>query len=284
MNRCNSLVLATLLTLSGCATVTPPVPAEQRVATLAPRSSAYQDLISLPPPKGPVVASVYSFRDQTGQYQPVPASNFSTAVTQGATAMLVQALNDSGWFITLEREGLQNLLTERKIIRAAQNKPDTPSNNDEALPSLLAANILFEGGVIAYESNTHTGGAGARYLGIGPSEQYRMDQVTVNLRAVDIRTGRILNNVSTSKTILSREYQFGIFKFVEYKKLLEVEAGYTTNEPAQFCVRAAIEAAVVHSIAQGVQRGLWAPQNVQALNDPILQRYLNESPMIQTPL
>ncbi len=34
--------------------------------------------------------------------------------------MLVTALKDSRWFIPLERQGLQNLLNERKIIRAAQ--------------------------------------------------------------------------------------------------------------------------------------------------------------------
>ena len=67
--------------------------------------------------------------------------------------MLISAMNDSGWFIPLEREGLQNILTERKIIRAALKKPNTPSNNNAELPSLLAANILLEGGIIAYESN-----------------------------------------------------------------------------------------------------------------------------------
>jgi curli production assembly/transport component CsgG len=30
--------------------------------------------------------------------------------------------------VVLEREGLQNLLTERKIIRASQKKADVPEN------------------------------------------------------------------------------------------------------------------------------------------------------------
>lgn len=46
----------------------------------------------------------------------------STAVPQGGTSLLTTALIDSQWFVPLEREGLQNLLTERKIIRAAQKK------------------------------------------------------------------------------------------------------------------------------------------------------------------
>ena len=48
-----------------------------------------------------------------------------------------------------------------------------------------------------------------------------------------------------------------MFKFIEFKELLELEAGYTSNEPAQLCVLSAIEAAVAHMINQGVERRLW---------------------------
>jgi len=275
------VILLIALATTGCAYVEGVTPPPVDNASLAPRPATYNDLVNLPPPKGRIVASVYSFRDQTGQYRPAPASNFSTAVTQGATAMLSQALSDSNWFITLEREGLQNLLTERKIIRAAQKKPNAPGNNAAELPSLLAANVMFEGGIIAYDTNIKTGGAGARYLGIGGSEQYRVDQVSVNLRAVDIRTGRVLNNVSTSKKILSKELTTGIFKFIEYKELLEYESGYTTNEPTQLAVRAAIEAAVIHIIAQGIKKKSWALNNPSDMDSEVLSRYLNEQPAIQ---
>lgn len=33
--------------------------------------------------------------------------------------------------------------------------------------------------------------------------------------------------------------------------------GYNTNEPAQLCVLSAIEAAVGHLLAQGIERRLW---------------------------
>ncbi len=91
----------------------------------------------------------------------------------------------------------------------------------------------------------------------GARAQYRVDQVTVNLRAVDVRTGQVLANVMTSKTIYSVGRSAGVFKFIEFKKLLEAEVGYTTNEPAQLCVLSAIEAAVGHLLAQGIERRLW---------------------------
>ena len=261
--------------LQGCS-LREPLPAEHdaEISTLTPRASTYHDLVNMPKPKGLVVTAVYGFRDQTGQYKPTPASSFSTSVTQGAASMLMDALQASGWFMVLEREGLQNLLTERKIIRASQQKNGTPANILAELPPLQAANIVLEGGIVAFDSNVRTGGEGARYLGIGVSSEYRVDQVSVSLRAVDVRSGQVLANVMTSKTIYSVARNAGVFKFIELKDLLEVEAGYTINEPAQLCVLSAIESAVGHLIAQGIERRLWQVADQVSLKDSTLGRYL----------
>ncbi|MGQ7817216.1 CsgG/HfaB family protein [Metapseudomonas furukawaii] len=269
------MLVAMLASLQGCG-VREPMPAETEgeIPTLTPRASTYYDLLNLPRPKGRLVAAVYGFRDQTGQYKPTPASSFSTSVTQGAGSMLVDALQASGWFMVLEREGLQNVLTERKIIRASQNKPNTPANIQSQLPPLQAANLLLEGGIIAYDTNVRSGGEGARYLGIGASHEYRVDQVSVNLRAVDVRSGMVLANVMTTKTIYSVGKSASVFKFIEFKELLEAEAGYTTNEPAQLCVLSAIEAAVAHLIAQGVERRLWQVSGGEPVDQTSLKKYL----------
>lgn len=267
------VLLATLL--QGCA-LREPMPAEHEpdIPTLTPRASTYYDLLNMPKPRGRLIAAVYGFRDQTGQYKPSPASSFSTSVTQGAASMLMDAMQASGWFMVLEREGLQNLLTERKIIRASQKKPNTPANIQDELPPLQAANLMLEGGVVAYDTNVRSGGEGARYLGIGASVEYRVDQVSVNLRAVDVRSGQVLANVMTSKTIYSVGRSASVFKFIELKDLLEVEVGYTTNEPAQLCVLSAIESAVAHLVAQGIERRLWQAADHGALADSSLSKYL----------
>ncbi|MDH4585409.1 curli production assembly/transport protein CsgG [Pseudomonas sp. BN415] len=281
MNRVMLLVLL-LATLQGCGLRQPmSADTEGQTPTLTPRASTYYDLLNLPRPKGRLVAAVYGFRDQTGQYKPTPASSFSTSVTQGAASMLVDALQASGWFMVLEREGLQNVLTERKIIRASQNKPNTPSNIQTQLPPLQAANLLLEGGIIAYDTNVRSGGEGARYLGIGASHEYRVDQVSVNLRAVDVRSGMVLANVMTSKTIYSVGQSASVFKFIEFKELLEAEAGYTTNEPAQLCVLSAIESAVAHLIAQGVERQLWHASGDQPVEQTSLKKYMGAQVSIQ---
>jgi curli production assembly/transport component CsgG len=261
--------------LAGCATSQPPSNAMSN-AQLSPATKVTKDLLRLPEPKGKVTVGVYALRDQTGQYKPAPDSSFSTAVTQGATSILVKALRDSGWFLPVERENLQNLLTERKIVRALET-PQDKGNAAILLPPLMPATVIIEGGIVAYESNVRTGGAGARYLGIGVADQYRVDQVTVILRAVDIRGGQVLNSVSTTKTIYSYQLSTGIFRFVNFKELLELETGYTRNEPVQLCVREAIESAVVHLTVQGLKDKVWTLKDEKDWQSTVIQTYLSES-------
>jgi curli production assembly/transport component CsgG len=272
MNPRHCVVIAALLMASGCSSFHPPSTPRAN-AQLAPQTLVTRDLLNFPAPKGKVTVAVYGIRDQTGQYKPAPDSSFSTVVTQGASSMLVKALKESGWFIPVERENLQDLLTERKIVRALE-MPQPTGTPAVQIPPLVAASILIEGGIIAYENNVRTGGAGARFLGIGVSSQYRVDQVTVNLRTIDIRNGQILQSVSTSKTIYSYEIHPSVFKFVNVKDLLELEAGTTRNEPTQLCVSEAIEAAVAHLIVQGIQAGNWALADEAGLSNPVVRRYL----------
>ena len=264
------LLIISVLLLSGCLTAPPKQAAKP---TLMPRAQSYQDLTHLPEPAGKLFVSVYNIQDETGQFKPYPASNFSTAVPQSATAMLVSALKDSGWFIPLERQGLQNLLNERKIIRAAQENGTAAVNNQRQLSSLVAANVLIEGSIIGYESNVKSGGAGARFFGIGASTQYQLDQIAVNLRVVDVNTGQVLSSVNTSKTILSYEVQAGVFRYIDYQRLLEGEIGYTTNEPVMLCVMSAIETGVIYLVNDGITRNLWSLKNHKDVSSPILERY-----------
>ena len=276
--RFAALALAACAALAGCSVFDirrdEPFSTGSEGPRLTPASDTHRDLKSLPRPKGKIIASVYGFRDQSGQYKPAPDSSFSTSVTQGAGSILVKALSDSQWFIPVEREGLQNLLTERRIVRALETRPGQPQQVD-TLSGLLPANVLLEGGIIAYEQNVRTGGAGVRYLGVGASEQYRTDQVTINLRAVDIRTGRILVSVSTTKSIYSYKLSGDVFRFVSFKNLLEAEVGFTRNEPAQLCVTDAIEAAVIYLIIQGVRENHWALGNPGDINSPLIKSYVD---------
>lgn len=242
------------LTLSACSNLGHLIPPEESLAVKVSETEAFKELKSQPKPRGAIPVSVYSFRDQTGQYKPqANVSSFSTAVTQGATSILMQALSDSDWFLPVEREGLQNIITERKITRAALQT----QKNDEELPALTTAKIILEGGIISYDSNTVTGGFGAEYFGINGSELYREDMISVYMRAIDVRTGQVLVSVATSKKVLSKEVRAGLFRYVSFKRLLEAEAGYTTNEPMHLCVKQTIEKAITELVQKGIKKRVW---------------------------
>jgi len=251
---------------------------ESSQASLAYTTAVHKDLVSLPPPKEKIVGAVYQFSDQTGQYKySANVATYSRAVTQGATSMLIKALEDSGWFIPIEREGLHHLLKEREIIDTTRkNYKSSQGQSLPPLPPLLYAGIILEGGIISYDSNIVTGGFGAKYFGLGGDVEYRKDQVGIYLRAVSVQSGKILKSVSTTKTILSKEVHLGIFRFVSLKRLLEAETGLTTNEPPQMCVLEVIEKAVLRLIIEGIADGIWDLKNPEDIKSLVIQKYLEE--------
>lgn len=276
------LLLPVVLAISACSQIplsgpTAVKPSNVRAdAVLTPNTRITRDLLTLPPPMYRVPVGVYAFRDMTGQFKPQPDSNLSNAVTQGAASLLVKTLLDSNWFIPVEREGLQNLLTERRISRAIELPGDKgrPATN---YPQLLPAYYLLEGGITGYEQNVRTGGDGANLLGLGADVKFQVDQVTINLRSVDVRSGQLVNSVSVTKTIYSHSLNASAYKYVAYKTLLQAESGFTNNEPAQLAVKEAIESAVIHLILQGVRDKAWALRNDADWGQPIVQNYMQES-------
>lgn len=246
-----------------------------------PKKTQTQLLLNdLPKPQRQVAVAVYGFTDQTGQFKPTEAGQtLSRAVTQGANSILVKALQDAGsrsWFTIVERERLDNLLKERQIITEMRKRYLGEEEPDrKALPALLFAGVLLEGGIVGYDSNTVTGGAGAAFLGIGARTEYRQDTVTVYLRAVSVRTGEVLTTVTASKTIASQALGASAYRFVAFKELLEAEWGITSNEPDQVALQQAIEKAVYALVMEGVELDLWKFQDMN-LAGPLRDYYRRE--------
>lgn len=283
MRRALSAICALFL-LTGCSTVgrsgRDAVPPTTSLAYIPEKTQTQRMLAALPPPSRPIAVAVYNFSDETGQFKPEDnTQTLSRAVTQGGASILVKALQDAGnrqWFTIVERESLKNLLSERQIIREMRERYLGETQlNAQALPSLLFAGVLLEGGIVSYDTNTVTGGAGAQFLGIGAHADYRQDTVTVYLRAVSVRTGEVLTTVTASKTIASKAVSANVFKFVAFKELLEGEAGLTTNEPGQLALQQAIEKAVYALVLDGVDQKLWSFADYRA-GWPLLYRYREE--------
>lgn len=244
------------------------------------RLPAYKELLNLPPAENMPIVAVYSFLDKTGQRKDVgQGQSFSTAVSQGGVELLIDALKTAGggtWFRVAERQGLDNLIRERQIIRSGREEVAKALGEEpQKLGPMLFAGMIIEGGIIGFDTNVQTGGRGARLLGIGKSKRYQQDVVTVSIRAVSVLTGEVLLNVQAKKTILSYGGSGDIFKFVDNDTtLLEYEDGVGNNESVTYAVRTAIEAAVLELVYQGHDRGFWTieeghrhPHQVDGTND-----------------
>ena len=213
-----------------------------------------KEIQALPLPARTPVVAIYKFEDLTGQRKSRDGiADFSSAMTQAPEAYLIRALKTSGFFKVVERKGLDHLTKERQLIRSTRERFD---EKDKQLP-LLYAGIIIEGGIVDYNTNVLTGGAGARYLGIGTSKQYREDTVVVSMRLVSVSTGEILLDILTSKAILSVGVSNDYFRFTTANDLVEVESGNSMNEPKFIALQAAIETSVVELVRSGQEKGYW---------------------------
>ena len=213
-----------------------------------------------------ITIAVYSFIDKTGQRKPsTKFSQLSTAVTQGSDAYVIQALrmvSGGDWFQVVERNGLDNLIKERQLIRSTRDLYDGETEIGNILKPLLFAGLLIEGGIVGYDSNIQSGGVGARYFGLGVNEQYRVDQVTVSMRIVSVQTGEVLLSTNVTKTIASHSSGGDVFRFLDMgTKALELETGVAVNEPVNYAIRTAIEFAVLQLIYAGEKQEFWKFKN-----------------------
>ena len=274
MIRSIAIVLLTLI-LVGCAgkpdfDVRKQTPSIEQLKTIAK------------PLDGPVVIAVYDFVDMTGQKK--PGGNFasmSTAVTQGSYQILIKALQDTGdgkWFRVVERSTLPSLLQERKLIRSTRQQVD--KENAQPLPPLLFAGAYITGGVVGYDSDTKSGGIGARILGIQANKQYRQDIVTIILRVVNVQSGEVVASVTVEKTIFSTGTGSDVFKYFDADTmLLETEIGVARNEPVTFALRKAIEKGVIEIILEGVDKGLWQLSQEDVIVVPDIEDYIPHADM-----
>ena len=253
-------ILPLIFLLTACSASLKSAPERYTSAPAVQENPMTYELRDVPQLDGPAMTiGVYSFTDKTGQRAPSSgAASLSSAVTQGAEVWVIDALLEAGggkWFEVVERVGMDNVVKERQLIRSTRENYE---QEPVPLSPMKFAGLILEGGIVGYDSNITTGGQGARYFGIGASQEYRIDTVTVGMRIVSVSTGRVLLSVAAEKSIASYRQSADVFKFIELgTRSVEIENGYSVNEPTNLAVRSAIEATVIELIYEGVRKGLW---------------------------
>ena len=257
-----SLIFLSAILVSSCASIHPrvevPTTPDKPVVQLTLLEKKLKDI--QPAIRQPTVA-VYRFQDLTGQKKQnaTGGTSFSTAVTQAPDVYLTRALlraADGKFFKVIDRTILDDLTKERQLIR--QTRQSYEGDSASRLPALAFAGLIVTGGIVGYDHSTDSGGAGARYLGIGASREFSRDTVTVNIRLISVATGEVVLDVITSKTILSTNTRGDVFRFIETgTELVEIENGIAQNESVSIATQRAIESGVLELILRGNQKGFW---------------------------
>lgn len=249
-----AILLATALLVAGCF----PTPKLQTLPPMVDQQSAFETLSSLAPPKGePIVVGVYNFVDQSGQrlVNDRPVSEMSTALPQGLSSILVQELQraaDGKLYRVVERENVDALLTERRIVVAS-----LPAEQAAQLTPLLLPGIILTGGAVSYDRSVTQDLRGLGFKSVNGVKEVATDQVGVILRAVSVKNGEVLATVHARKSVMSaRSGISGLY--ILNNDVLALEIGGSANEPVSLAVRLAIAAAVLELTQEGIKKGWWS--------------------------
>ncbi len=155
------------------------------------------------------------------------------AIGSALADFMTTALFNSGRYIVLERSRLDAVRAEQDLQSGADFDPSTRAPKG----AFEGADILVRGAVVAFEKDCK--GVSVLVAGSGTA------CVTLNLRLIDVATGRIVNATTVEAT--SRSSQVGFF-FARGE--LPVGLGGYAKTPMETALRNAIELAVQHIVDQ----------------------------------
>lgn len=162
------------------------------------------------------------------------------ALGDGMSAMLVTELKKTGRFIILEREDLQDIMSEQQL----QEQGKVVKTTGATTGRLIGAQILIRGAVTEYEASKSGGGAAIAIKGIGIGGGGSTAQVGIDLRMYDTSTGEVLQShraVGEAKTSglavggVSGDVAFGVGGWS--KTPLGEATRHAINDAVKFIVR-----------------------------------------------
>jgi curli biogenesis system outer membrane secretion channel CsgG len=217
MNRLKSLALLFAVPLTGCAGASATVVDRGPAPTIQQAQAA--------PAQGPqkrIAVSAFEYRAGKG----------SSAIGEGMSDMLTNALFNTGKFIVLERDRLDEVMDEQDLAAGDRFKQETAAPKGE----LEGAELLIRGSVIQFEPKCRGGSA---IIVSGNTAC-----MAINLRIIDAKTGRVVNATTVEGT--SSDNRVGI---LFPAGSLPVGLGTYSNTPMEAAIRNCIETAVQHIAA-----------------------------------
>jgi len=188
-------------------------------------------------------------RRQSSSYDSVDTGN----ITGGMRDLLTTALFQSNRFIVLERDALSDALTEQEFSASGQvgEASRIPAGQVEG------AELLVVGALTAFDSGAAGGvafpvpiplnrGRDAAILDL----EFRKAYVAMDLRVIDVRTGRIVSTVAVEGT--ARKFGAGVSGIVGTRyggavRLPVLLRGFA-NTPVEKAISDMVDAAVTHVV------------------------------------
>lgn len=172
-------------------------------------------------PKLRIAVKAFEFKAARGSHE----------VGRGMSDMLADSLFNTNRFIVLEREHIKEVMEEQDFGASGRVKRETAAPIGE----LEGAQLIVRGSVTEFEPNCKGGAA----LIVAAKQAC----VTVNLRIVDARTGRVVN----ATTVEGRSGTVGA-GLVFATASLPVGLGGWKKTPMESAIRNCIETAVQHVV------------------------------------
>jgi curli production assembly/transport component CsgG/holdfast attachment protein HfaB len=271
-----ALSTASALAVSGCATVPPdltsagvkPLYSYAVTNNPTPYSQCLEQLAALDvKTKRLPVFSVGEISDKTGQ---IDADNNSHALSQGASEMVISALQKTKKVKQVERLDLRIPLAEVKL--AEQKKL---SRSEAEYGKLPASDFIVVGAITELNYNIVSGGGQLFIKGMGGSARTVVINVALDLRVINARNFQIAYVSSLQKQIYGYEVEANVFKFFG-NTLVEFDAGAIRNEPLQLGVRSVAEMAVYQIMTEFL--GLPGGSSCALVKNGNMASYLKQKP------
>lgn len=156
----------------------------------------------------------------------------SAELGAGMAEMLTAALFNADRFVVLERARLADVQAEQDLVVSGRFDERTVAPTGQ----LEAAELLVRGSVVQFEPDC----AGGSVL----LASTRSACIAVNLRVIDVRSGRVVNATTVEGS--SRNTGVG---FTYARSDLPIGLGAYSKTPMEQAIRACIDAAVAHIVA-----------------------------------
>lgn len=194
------------------------------------------------------------------------------ALTQGIRDMLVTELFNSGQFIVLERDALNEVTLEQEFSNSARAGDATRIPQGQ----MEGAELLVVGAITAFDAGAGSDGfalpipvpLGTDYRNGAAvfNLSFKRGYVAMDLRIIDVATGRVLNTTAvegknTKYGINLQGLAGGRFGYVPLPKGL---VGYFQNTPVQEALQKMIVAAIGAVAAQKPSKTIEAPAATSA--------------------